>query len=526
MALGVVGTAPREYPDLRTVLVDLDPAGGSPSARRRRGGRRRRAVRRRPTRSSPTAAGGGSCPTTERTRIEPAADEPSRSARGGNYLVTGGLGGVGFALARHLAARRTRPTSSSSPAGPCPRAPSASEWLARHGYDDPTSRRIRRLAELESLGTKVTVVAADLADPDVGPRRALERGRAARRPARRRDPRRRRAARPADRAGDRTRTTRSWSAPRRAARSRSPTSCAGAAPSCSCSISSTSHACSRPRARPAYVAANSVLDALAGDRGDAPRASRSTTACGPSSASPPPRPTGPRLGIDARRAGRPSRAVRAAPSSATARSASSARWPPSTTGWSTSTARRPARRCCPAPATSSCSSRPSDARGRSPATAVGSVTLLEPLVVPDGVPVTVRVTVGAGRRGRHALGAARERRRRRPLAAAQRGPARRRAGRARASRRSRSRSGPTAPPTSTRSPGPARSSSSGRAGARSARRGATATTSSDACDSAEQYAGELDAWLAHPALVDVATAFGVLARRARDVAVRARRLRR
>ena len=47
-----------------------------------------------------------------------------------------------------------------------PEGPERGAWLARHGPDDATSRRILRLAELESLGTNVVAVAADLADPD------------------------------------------------------------------------------------------------------------------------------------------------------------------------------------------------------------------------------------------------------------------------------------------------------------------------------------------------------------------------
>ncbi len=56
MAIGIVGTAPHEYPDVRTVLVDLDPSGNRVGRRR---GRRRRAVRRRRPRRWRTAAGVG-----------------------------------------------------------------------------------------------------------------------------------------------------------------------------------------------------------------------------------------------------------------------------------------------------------------------------------------------------------------------------------------------------------------------------------------------------------------------------------
>ncbi|MET0579339.1 MAG: SDR family NAD(P)-dependent oxidoreductase, partial [Ilumatobacteraceae bacterium] len=161
MALGIIGTAPREYVGLRTLHLDLDPTGdpladaaavvaevleGADRIVARRGLRRL-------------------VPSTERTRLDPPPTNAMTWRRGGNYLVTGGLGGVGFAIAEHLlrvhdanvAVVATRPV----PAGVA-----RTTWLAHHGYDDPMCRRIRRLAVLESIGPKVTVVAADIADPE------------------------------------------------------------------------------------------------------------------------------------------------------------------------------------------------------------------------------------------------------------------------------------------------------------------------------------------------------------------------
>ena len=160
MALGVIGVAPNEYTTLRTTLIDLPPAGdpateagsvidelfgGSDRVVAHRGVRRM-------------------VPTTERVPISsPAAGAVTFKTRG-TYLVTGGLGGVGFALARHLASRHEANLVIVA-SRPVPSGAARAEWLSRHGYDEPTSRRIRRLAELEALGTKVTVVVADLADP-------------------------------------------------------------------------------------------------------------------------------------------------------------------------------------------------------------------------------------------------------------------------------------------------------------------------------------------------------------------------
>jgi acyl transferase domain-containing protein/thioesterase domain-containing protein/acyl carrier protein len=163
LALGIVGTAPREYPELRTALIDLDDAGpdadaaadarfvldelhaGGDQLVARRGGHR--LVR-----------------STQRIRIDAPPVDALTFRPGGAYLVTGGLGGVGFALARHLAVDHEANLVVVATA-PVPEGAARGEWMARHGYDDPTSRRLRRLEQLEALGTKVTVVTADLADP-------------------------------------------------------------------------------------------------------------------------------------------------------------------------------------------------------------------------------------------------------------------------------------------------------------------------------------------------------------------------
>jgi acyl transferase domain-containing protein/thioesterase domain-containing protein len=163
MALGVVRTAPREYLGMRTAMVDLDPeAVADPTAAAatvvtelfesddqvvaHRGARRL-------------------VPRVERERVEPVPEGSSAIRPGGRYLVTGGVGDVGFAitswLARHHGADLAIVTSR-----PVPEGAERDAWLARHAPDDATTRRILRLAELESIGTRVVSVAADLADPD------------------------------------------------------------------------------------------------------------------------------------------------------------------------------------------------------------------------------------------------------------------------------------------------------------------------------------------------------------------------
>jgi acyl transferase domain-containing protein len=103
--------------------------------------------------------------TYEPVRL-PAVD-PARSPfrQRGVYLLTGGLGGIGLILARHLAetvqARLVLIGRSAFPA-----QTEWSSWLATHDESDPSSQKIRSLQALEALGAEVLVLSADVADPD------------------------------------------------------------------------------------------------------------------------------------------------------------------------------------------------------------------------------------------------------------------------------------------------------------------------------------------------------------------------
>ena len=89
----------------------------------------------------------------------------NRLRTSGVYLITGGLGGVGLAVAGMIAeqaeARLALLGRSSFP------EPAAwDDWLARHAEDEPTSRKIRRLRELEIAGAEILVLSADVTDEE------------------------------------------------------------------------------------------------------------------------------------------------------------------------------------------------------------------------------------------------------------------------------------------------------------------------------------------------------------------------
>ncbi|MCU1245727.1 MAG: polyketide synthase, partial [Acidobacteria bacterium] len=101
-------------------------------------------------------------PAYEPVRLEAVPERRLPFRRNGVYLLTGGLGGVGMVLARHLAERvaarlvligRT----------PFPDRAEWDGWQAEHTTGDSTSRSIEQIRKLETLGAEVLVLRADVA---------------------------------------------------------------------------------------------------------------------------------------------------------------------------------------------------------------------------------------------------------------------------------------------------------------------------------------------------------------------------
>jgi acyl transferase domain-containing protein len=97
----------------------------------------------------------------ERFSIE--SDGRGRLREEGVYLVTGGLGGIGFALSEHLA-RSLRARLVLVGRSEFPRREEWDAWLETHGSRDRTSERIRRIRDLEALGAEVMVATGDVAN--------------------------------------------------------------------------------------------------------------------------------------------------------------------------------------------------------------------------------------------------------------------------------------------------------------------------------------------------------------------------
>jgi acyl transferase domain-containing protein len=99
------------------------------------------------------------------TRVRSAEDRRPPLREQGVYLVTGGLGGLGLAMAEHLA-RAVRARLVLVGRTGLPTRETWDAWLAGHPDDDRTSARIRKVRALEALGSEVMTAVADVVDLD------------------------------------------------------------------------------------------------------------------------------------------------------------------------------------------------------------------------------------------------------------------------------------------------------------------------------------------------------------------------
>ncbi|MFQ5626703.1 MAG: SDR family NAD(P)-dependent oxidoreductase, partial [Methyloligellaceae bacterium] len=88
---------------------------------------------------------------------------PQRLHKSGVYLVTGGLGGIGLALAEYLA-QTVQAKLVLTGRSEMPSEDAWDRWLSAHDEADSTSMKIRKLRKLKALGAEVMVARADVAD--------------------------------------------------------------------------------------------------------------------------------------------------------------------------------------------------------------------------------------------------------------------------------------------------------------------------------------------------------------------------
>ncbi|MBB6171866.1 acyl transferase domain-containing protein/acyl carrier protein [Nocardiopsis mwathae] len=162
-ALGVCRSIDLEYPSVRARVVDIDL--DEPWAAREAAGRLGRELAQSEAAEVTAYRGRRRWIRGWRAAPLPAAEPREVWRDEGGYLVTGGLGGLGLALAGHLARTlRARLTLVGRTA-----LPDRELWtglLAADDTDPELRRRIEGLLDLEAAGAEVLPVAADIADPE------------------------------------------------------------------------------------------------------------------------------------------------------------------------------------------------------------------------------------------------------------------------------------------------------------------------------------------------------------------------
>ncbi len=167
LALGPLWVGPREFPTVVTCNVDLEEISrrGWASQREAAAAEADALLKELETRDGGSVALRGGARyrrELERLDVGAATQEATPGAsllrHGGVYLITGGLGGIGAVLAEHLATQHQCRLVLTSRQGP-PESTSEAE------QDSPTRSRVALIRRLESLGAKVQLHAADVADP-------------------------------------------------------------------------------------------------------------------------------------------------------------------------------------------------------------------------------------------------------------------------------------------------------------------------------------------------------------------------
>ncbi len=88
-----------------------------------------------------------------------------RIRKEGVYLITGGLGGIGYVMAQELAKQHQAKLVLINRT-PLPDRSEWADWLVKHGHDDKISIGIGKVRQLEELGADVMVLSADVTDSD------------------------------------------------------------------------------------------------------------------------------------------------------------------------------------------------------------------------------------------------------------------------------------------------------------------------------------------------------------------------
>jgi acyl transferase domain-containing protein/acyl carrier protein len=160
---GPVEVIPQEYPNIVCRSVDFDMQTGSRASEKLMAQLLSELTAEAPGAVAAYRGNHRWTQTFEAVRMDAGAAATSRLRERGVYLITGGMGGIGLALAEHLAKTlRARLALVGRSALPAKR--DWQEWLAAHDESDATSRKLLKLQQLEAAGAEVLTFSADVAD--------------------------------------------------------------------------------------------------------------------------------------------------------------------------------------------------------------------------------------------------------------------------------------------------------------------------------------------------------------------------
>ncbi|MFN6560835.1 MAG: SDR family NAD(P)-dependent oxidoreductase [Nostoc sp. ChiSLP01] len=103
--------------------------------------------------------------TFEPVQLDKSNEATPRLRKGGVYLITGGLGGIGLVLAEHLA-KTAQAKLILIGRSALPVKEEWEQWLASHEALDSVSLKIRKVQELEELGAEVLAIGADVSNQE------------------------------------------------------------------------------------------------------------------------------------------------------------------------------------------------------------------------------------------------------------------------------------------------------------------------------------------------------------------------
>jgi acyl transferase domain-containing protein len=163
LAMGPILVLPAEFPNLRTRSVDLDVSAGTLDVAAAAAAVLAEAAC---TDQIPQVAWRGGRRWLQRyegIELPAASEERLPLKKGGVYVITGALGGIGLTLAEWLAARFGARLLLTARSGLPPRD-AWDAWLASHPPRERTASAITAVRAIEASGGEALVVAADAAD--------------------------------------------------------------------------------------------------------------------------------------------------------------------------------------------------------------------------------------------------------------------------------------------------------------------------------------------------------------------------